>query len=304
MPCSAIPPGPHAAGDGDAWTRFAAFPRPHGWSCQATAWWRRSGNKAGAAGTPVPPSLPKPPWGLPAWARRGLQGHPPCPPGCCHCPTLGLSQGRRFARSQPPETAIVGVRGGPSPHRCHHRCPTRRGAERVQAPAPPRLLAVGPGAKGSGRAGARHPAGRGHDGSAPGRRHVPPCPAPAPAPACQPGRACSRPGRRHGGAGSCPDLPGPARRAALAPGRVPALGWGGVLHPSPALSHAMMGCRELGCGGQGWVTPRLGMCLPRRGHQGGTPRGGGTHTRSRVPRGCRSAGLVWGGRVGAPGNRV
>lgn len=64
MLCYASPTGPLAAGDGDedgdVGTCFAALWQPHGWSCQATAGWRRSGNKAGAAGTLVPPSLPKP----------------------------------------------------------------------------------------------------------------------------------------------------------------------------------------------------------------------------------------------------
>lgn len=61
MPCCAIPAGPHPAGDGDVGPCFAALRQPHGWSCQATAGWRRGGNKAGTAGTLVPPSPPEPP---------------------------------------------------------------------------------------------------------------------------------------------------------------------------------------------------------------------------------------------------
>lgn len=157
------------------------------------------------------------------------------------------------AGNEPWEVAMVGVHGV-CPPLLSPPLPRLGGAERDPTLAPPQLPWGGPGAAGPGRGGCPAPSGGRHGGCAPGGRRLPPCPAPAPAPARRPGTACSRAARRRGG-GSCPNLPGPARGAAPAAGGVPAPGWG-VLHPLPALSHAVTRCREL------WVTPQLGMCPP------------------------------------------
>lgn len=198
VPCRAVPsrqaPRSRGWGRGDASCRFPVAARMELPSnCRVEA----KREQSESCRDPHPSPLPKP------RAQRAATGSPAAtPPGRCHRPAAGLPQGRGSAGSKPRGD------GGTGTGTCR-AVPGGCGAG-----AGPGASPGGPGAAGPGRGGARHPAGRGH---------VPPRPAPAPAPACRPGTARSQPGRQRRGAGSCPDLPGPARGAA--PG-VPAPGWG------------------------------------------------------------------------------
>lgn len=207
----------------------------------------------GEAGTkrepPGPPSFhptPNPP-DLPAKALRGLLGHlwshPLC--HCCH-PTPGL-QGMN-----PGKWRLWGYMGC-VPRCCHHHCP----AWGMQSGTRPWLLhsccGGARGQRGRGRVGAQHPAGATR-WLCPGRAPPPTLPCPGTCPG-SPARHGLFPGWQTARGGQLPQPARPCPRGG--PGRrgVPAPGWG-VLHPLPALSHAVTRCREL------WVTPHLGMCPP------------------------------------------
>lgn len=258
MLCRAMPsrqaPRSRGWGRGDASCRFPVAARMELPSnCRVEA----KQEQSGSCRDPHPSPLPK------HRAQRAATGSPaaaprPLPPSC-----PGAAAGPRVCRGRPPGDGGTGT----------GTCRAVPGGCGVGAG--PGASPGGPGAAGPGRGGARHPAGRGH---------VPPCPAPAPALACRPGTARSQPGRQRGGggAGSCPDLPGPARGAA--PG-VPAPGWG-VPHPPPAFSHAAMRGAGAGVGaGAGHPTPE-DVSPHAEGTPGGGHREGGVLCAPGGPRGC------------------
>lgn len=156
-------------------------------------------------------------------------------------PTPGLPQGRVFAGGKTREKGTV----------------TSWPVQRVRG---------GAGGSGHGQDGCSAPRGSAAGGSAPGKRHISPCPAPEPAPAPVPARRGPfQPGRRRKGGVWQP--PRPAHPACG--GSQPEGCQGGGSRTHPRLFPTLQQVQRAGPGVRGWVTPQLGMCLPCRGHWGG-----------------------------------
>lgn len=180
------------------------------------------------------------------WAVRPSKGHGvTCcvPPSRCHHPSPELPQGRGFARGMDPEKGTGTREKGTGT--CWPVQRVQGGAERT----------------GHGQDGCSAPRRSGAGGSAPGKRHIWPCPAPEPAPAR---RGPFHPGRRRkwGGLAATPTCP-PCPRGNPAPEGCQA--GGSRTHPRPFPT--LRWVQRAGLGVRGW-SPQSWGCAPRAGDTG------------------------------------